>query len=88
MDSIWNNQKFQLNANSHPNKELQKDWNNLGENSFYYEVVDTINLKCFDATKDYRPEVNELLEVYLDELQPYEDNGYNKKPIKTKKIMQ
>jgi len=79
LDSKWNSQKFQLNMNSHPNKELQKDWNELGEDNFYYEIIDTVNLKDSDTKKDYTSDINDLLEVYLDELQPYNTKGYNKK---------
>jgi hypothetical protein len=79
LDSKWDSQKFQLNMNSHPNKELQKDWNELGENNFDYEIIDTLDLKDFDSTKNYTDKINELLEMYLEELQPYNEKGYNKK---------
>ena len=79
LDSYWNNQKFQLNLGSHRNKELQNDWNNFGEDNFYYEIIDTINLKDYNANKDYSSAINELLELYLNELQPYNNKGYNKR---------
>lgn len=82
LDSKWDNQKFQLNLGSHPNKELQKDWNELGEINFYYEIIDTIKLTETDSEKNYNADIKELLEMYLEELQPFENKGYNKRNTK------
>jgi hypothetical protein len=51
LDSKWGSQKMQLNMNSHPNKELQADWNEFGEYNFEYSIVDTLDLKDFDPQK-------------------------------------
>jgi hypothetical protein len=85
LNAIWNSQKIQLKTGTHQNEELQKDWNELGEDNFYYEIIDTLNLKDFDANKDYSSDINEFLEMYLDELQPYDEKGYNKRKLIYKK---
>lgn len=79
LDSKWNSQKMQLNMKSHPNPALQKDWSEFGEENFSYEIVDTINLKDFDPQKNYSDEIKELEKMYLEELQPFGEKGYNKK---------
>ena len=59
LKAIWNRQRAQLNFGSHPNKELQKEWNENGEDSFEYEILAEINEKD-DEKKDYKKEVREL----------------------------
>jgi len=78
LKASWNRNKMQLNFGNHPNNELQKDWKNFGENAFVYEILS--ELKEEDDKKiDPKKEVKELEELYLEELKPYDENGYNKK---------
>ena len=79
LDSKWNSQKMQLNAKTHPNFDLQKDWDEFGENNFVYEIVDTIDLKDSEPKKNYSADIKELEEMYLEELQPFDEKGYNKR---------
>jgi hypothetical protein len=76
--AIWNRQKTQLNFGNHPNIELQNDWNKLGEKYFEYEILDEIKEKENEAG-DIAQDIKELEELFLNELQPYENNGYNKR---------
>lgn len=76
--AIWNRNKAQLKFGSHPNKELQDDWKKFGEDSFEYEIVSEIKEKENDD-KDYSDEIRELEELFLEELQPYDEKGYNKR---------
>jgi hypothetical protein len=79
LDSKWNSIKMQLQLGSYINKELQKEWNEFGEENFRYEIVDTLKLKdTDDPNKKYTDEIKELEQMYLDELQPFGDKGYNK----------
>ncbi len=39
VDSNWNRHKFELKFGSHRNRELQKDWNQYGENKFKFEIL-------------------------------------------------
>ena len=78
LKAIWNRQRTQLNFGSHPNKELQNEWKKYGEESFEFEII--IELKEKDDEQiDYKKEVKELEELYIEELQPFDENGYNKK---------
>ena len=75
---IHNRHRFQLNFGNHPNKKLQADWNELGSDNFAFETLDNL-----EATKgadiDYREDLLSLEELWLDKLQPYDDQGYNEK---------
>lgn len=78
LDAIWNRHRVQLNAGMHPNTALQQDWKQLGAEIFAYEILSEIEQKDTD-TKDYNEEVKELEALYVDDLQPFDDKGYNKR---------
>ncbi|MGG1551299.1 GIY-YIG nuclease family protein [Paenibacillus ferrarius] len=64
--------------------ELQKDWQAFGPNCFVFEELDRLKPDDdapVDATsqKHYRDEVDALLELWLEKLQPYEEKGYNRR---------
>lgn len=77
LEAIWNRHRFQLNMGSHRNAMLQKDWNALGEESFVFEILETLEHE--EGITDYNKELEVLEEMFLEELQPYGDRGYNKK---------
>ncbi len=67
LPGILNRQRFQLEMGSHPDKELQGDWNVLGPTAFTIEVLDEIEPS--DAP-DYDPaeDLEMLKELWLDKL--------------------
>lgn len=79
--AIWNRQRFQLNAGNHHNTALQKDWIEFGADSFKYEILEEIEQKD-EALIDYNKEVKELEIMYIEELKPFDDKGYNKRSKK------
>jgi hypothetical protein len=81
VNGIINSNKFQLKIGRHFNKELQADYNRLGEAGFDFEVLDFLKPKD-DPNYDYSEDLRILEEMWLDKLQPFEDKGYhsNKKP--------
>lgn len=74
--AIWNRERFQLNFGNHPNTELQKDWKEYGEDKFSYEILAEIDQKEEGAT-NYKKEAKELEKMYIEELQPFGEKGYN-----------
>jgi hypothetical protein len=42
LPAMLNRQRFQLESGGHPDKELQRDWNELGADAFDFEVADTL----------------------------------------------
>ena len=56
LPGLINRHKFQLKNGSHPNKQLQADWNESGSNNFAFEIVDELSPRAGDEI-DYRAEV-------------------------------
>lgn len=73
-----NSYAFQLNANTHYNKELQIDWNTYGSASFSFDILETIKPEEL-SPDDWREAVSTLEKKWLHTLQPYEEQGYNKR---------
>lgn len=76
--AAWNSQKFQLNAGMHSNDGLQKDWNLFGCDHFVYEILDEIK-PSEDVTVNYAKEIKALEDIIIENIQPFNDNGYNLK---------
>ena len=73
-----NSNKFQLVNGLHLKKEMQKDFNDVGEINFTFEVLDYLKPND-DIGHDYAEELKILENMWLDKLKPYNDNGYNSK---------
>lgn len=80
MPAKWKRHLTELKFGSHRNKGLQEEWNQFGETAFVYEVVAELAYKS--ATEDYGKEVAVLAELYLEELMPFGEKGYNKQAKK------
>lgn len=78
MDTM-NGQKFMLEHQSHPNKNLQAEWNQFGETAFVFEKLETLE-KSPDEYFDLKDTLKKLKHKWLDEIQPYGERGYN--PVK------
>ena len=65
--SRWYQHRNRLNENKHGNAYLQNAWNKHGAKSFKFEVIEECN-----------PNVQfEREQFYLNELNPFDNNGYN-----------
>jgi hypothetical protein len=67
LPGLLNRQRFQLENGSHPDRELQSDWNELGPGAFEFEVLDRLEPKAdpaYDPTEDLRV----LKEMWLQKL--------------------
>lgn len=76
LEGPLNKHRFMLKINSHPNKELQKDWNELGPDQFIFEILETVQLKN-DPNFNLKDELTLLEEIWLEKLQPFGECGYN-----------
>jgi hypothetical protein len=76
LPGMLNRQRFQLEMGGHPNRALQRDWNDLGANAFAFEVLDTLTVP---EQPDYDPsdDLRALEQLWLDKLAPFGDRGYN-----------
>ena len=64
----WKQHKKELRNNKHDNKNIQKDWNEYGQNSFEFNII----AECEEN------ELNELEKKYINEYKSYDKNfGYN-----------
>lgn len=77
LDAIWNRHRTQLKFNGHPNQALQSDWNTFGEDNFRFEILAELEEQEGDQP-DYNKELKALAELYIEELQPFGDKGYNR----------
>ncbi|MFD1773722.1 GIY-YIG nuclease family protein [Paenibacillus rhizophilus] len=74
---------FMQQSNLNSIHELQKDWKECGGDSFVFEELDQIKpreetMNDISELKDYQEEVDALLELWIEKLQPFGDKGYNK----------
>ena len=76
LNAIWNRTKAELKFGTHANKILQKDWNELGEKRFVFEIL--AELERDDTRwREYRKEAKELETMFIKELEPFDEKGYN-----------
>jgi hypothetical protein len=45
LEGLLNRNRFTLRNNSHTNKELQKDWNELGPDQFVFEILEVVQVQ-------------------------------------------
>ncbi|MBS1904738.1 MAG: GIY-YIG nuclease family protein [Bacteroidetes bacterium] len=76
--AAWNAEQFKLELGAHLNESLQRDWREYGEKQFVFEVLH--ELKLADEVTDFRGELKALETLVIEDLQPYGDRGYNRKP--------
>jgi len=77
LPGIINRHRFELQMGGHKNKELQADWNRLGAESFAFEILDELTPR---PDCDYAEDLAQLETMWLDNLQPFDDRGYNSRP--------
>ncbi len=79
LPGMLNRQRWQLEMQGHPNRDLQRDWNELGCDAFVFEILDTLTVPDrpgYDPSDDLRA----LEQLWLDKLSPFGDRGYNRRP--------
>ncbi len=76
LEGPLNRHKFMLKIGSHPNKSLQKDWDELGPEQFVFEILEEV--KVIDSPNfNLKDELTLLEEIWLEKLQPFGERGYN-----------
>lgn len=88
LQALENRIKFELKMGSLSNKELQEDYNEYGLDSFKFEVLERVDLEGL-GLKEANLKLNQAEKKWLDELEPYENNGYNrrKKEVDREKLL-
>jgi hypothetical protein len=70
-----NSQRFQLEMGSHPDHELQADWNALGPDAFTLEVLDLLEM-ADDPAYDPTDDLLVLKELWLERLEAAGETFY------------
>ena len=72
-----NSIRFQLKMGTFlPNPGLAKDWKEMGEQSFVFEVIDELK-PVDDPAHDYRDDLKALETMWLEKLKPFGERGYH-----------
>ncbi len=84
LEAARNRHHFVTAMSRPPIPELLADWQIYGGKQFVFEVLDKVALEGEsipdEATRQrHKGELDELLALWLEKLQPYGDKGYNKK---------
>lgn len=77
LDAIWNRISTELKFGNYPNAELQNDWKNFREENFTFEILSEIKQEDDGKTVDYRKEARQLEKMFIEELQSFNEKGYN-----------
>ncbi len=72
-------QQFQLQFGMHTNRELQRDYEELGKDAFAFEVLEVLDSEKM-LPLDEHDALKRLYEKWLAELQPFGERGYNRMP--------
>jgi hypothetical protein len=67
LPGMLNRQRFQLEMGSHPDRELQADWNRLGAEAFVFEVLDELDVPS-DPGYQASDDLAALRDVWLERL--------------------
>ena len=76
LEGPLNRHKFMLKIGSHLNKDLQKDWDELGAEKFAFEILEQVQVKD-DPNFNLKDELTLLEMIWLEKLQPFGERGYN-----------
>jgi hypothetical protein len=72
-----NSIRFQLKTgNFLPSPGLAKDWKEMGEQNFVFEVLDELK-PVDDPAYDYRDDLKALEAMWLEKLKPFGERGYH-----------
>jgi group I intron endonuclease len=76
LEGPLNRHKFMLKIGSHPNKALQKDWDELGPEQFVFEILEEVQRKD-DPNFNLKDELELLEMIWIEKLQPFSEHCYN-----------
>ena len=79
LEGLLNRHRFTLRYNNHPNKELQKDWNELGPDQFQFEILEVVQIQDH-PNFNLKDELTLLEQIWLEKVQPFGERGYNTNP--------
>ena len=80
LPAIFNRMRMELNNGMHlKHPQLQREWKEMGADAFEFEVLE--ELEAPDAPEwDPADDLEALHELWLEQLAPYDERGYNRRP--------
>lgn len=63
-----NSVTFQLKSGGHPNKELQKDWRELGSDNFEIRILEKLEYDEDENKRDYTDELELMKMIWVEKL--------------------
>lgn len=76
LEGPLNSHQFMLKIGSHRNQALQRDWNEHGAEAFVFEILDVVKERD-EPGFDRAAELAVLEELWLEQLRPFGERGYN-----------
>ncbi|HEY1014916.1 MAG TPA: GIY-YIG nuclease family protein [Herpetosiphonaceae bacterium] len=76
LEGPLNAHQFMLKIGSHRNQALQRDWNEHGAAAFVFEILDVVK-ESDEPGFDRAAALAVLEELWIEELQPFGERGYN-----------
>lgn len=76
LEGMLNRHRFMLKMGGHRNQVLQQEWNEYGAEQFVFEVLEEVQVKD-DPNFNLEDELTLLELIWLEELQPFGERGYN-----------
>ncbi len=65
---VMNGTKVRLESNMHPCRELQKEWNELGQENFVIEILEHLEYDKDETKTDYKDELALLQMIWEEKL--------------------
>ena len=85
LEGPLNKHKFMLKIGSHKNKALLEDWKQYGEEQFAFEILEVVDVKD-NPNFNLKDELTLLEEIWLENLQPFGEKGYNSVDVKIREV--
>lgn len=76
LDGPLNAHKFLLKSGSHRNHALQHDWNEYGADAFVFEILEEVKVTD-DPNFKLDDELTLLEQIWIEQLHPFGEGGYN-----------
>jgi hypothetical protein len=76
LEGPLNGHKFMLKTGGHYNKELQREWYQYGSDKFIFEILEVVKVSD-NPNFNLSDELTLLEQIWIEELQPFGDRGYN-----------
>jgi len=77
LEGPLNSHKFMLTIRRHRNEELQNDWNKFGPENFVFDILEVVKAGN-DTGFDLNDELTLLEQIWIEKLQPFAEQGYNR----------